>query len=243
MPTTAARRAWIPWACQWFLDQDTSDADLMVVGEGASVADLVPTHERIRYVHLEGDDLPLGHKYNECAKRAEGPLVALWADDDWQAPWKLRYLRDALAQKPGALIVGARAMLFHRLGTGRTWLYDKPGDPSAAYFLGGSVLFHKDYWLEHRKFAEGARRAADASFTNSLSREQYAELAVVVPKRIAMRMYVATIHPRNTGRPDADPSGPGWSRVDEGGVRDLMGAAYELWQPGGRICERIGVCG
>jgi hypothetical protein len=243
MPTTAARRAFIPWACKFFLAQDHEDADLLVVGDGELVADAVPEHPRVRYVHLVSPTrVPLGTKYNACVARARGPLVAIWADDDWPAPWKLSRLLEALGEKPAALIAGQRSMLFHRIGTGKTWLYAKPGDPAEAYFLGGSLLFYKRYWLDVRKFDERAIRAADAHFTNSLSADEYAEIAAVLPHDVALRQYVATIHPTNTGRPDADPSGPGWSRACENHVANLMGSAYDLWQPGGAICDRIGAC-
>lgn len=245
MPTTASRRAFLPWACRWFLAQSHKDADLLVVGDGPeSVADAVLSHPRIRYRHMKGpgdEKIALGLKYNHCTARARGPLVALWADDDWHAPWKLTRLLEALRAKPGALIAGQRSMLFHRIGSGRTWVYDKPGDPSQAYFLGGSILFDKLYWLEVRKFAETARRSADASFTNSLTEKEYAELACVLPRDVALSQYVATIHGANTGRPDVDPSGPGWSAWSEAETSDLMQSAYELWQPGGEICEKIRV--
>jgi len=182
--------------------------------------------------------MPLGQKYNWCAQWAQGPWIALWSDDDWHGPTKLADLMAALAAKPGALIAGARQMLFHRLGTGRTWRYEKPGDPTAAYFIGASVCFHKEYWRSVRRFDASARRAADAHFTNSLSRAEYAELAAVLPPHASLWGTIATIHRSNTGRPDADPGGPGWTAYD-GDLRAVMGEAYDLWEPGGAICERI----
>lgn len=233
----------MPWACRWFLDQHLTDTDLLVVGDGpGTVADLVPADERIRYLHLKSSEagpIPLGRKYNACVARARGPLIALWSDDDWHAPWKLAHLLVQLRGKSAALIAGARSMLFHRVGAGQTWVYDKPGDPSEPYFLGGSLLFEKRYWLGYRKFDGSARRAADASFTNHMVRDEYAEIAAVVPRDVALGMYVATIHPTNTGRPDVAPEGPGWSPWPESAVAELMQSAYDLWQPGGAICDRI----
>lgn len=129
-------------------------------------------------------------------------------------------------------------MLFHRIGTGRTWVYDRPGDRDEPYFLGGSLLFHRDYWMNVRTFDATARRAADASFTNGMTRKQYAELAAVLARDEALASYVATIHPSNTGRPDLDPEGPGWSRFG-GDLWRIMGADLALWNPGGKICDAL----
>jgi glycosyltransferase involved in cell wall biosynthesis len=204
MPTTA-RRAWcIPWAIEYYLAQTHKDSELIIVSEDAIE---FPDHARVRYVHCD-DDLPLGAKFNACVEAARYPLIALWADDDWQAPRRLRYELKALNEQPGAEIAGLRGMLFHRMGTNRTWIYRTPKPAETPYFLGGSLLFRRCYWERH-KFDDGARRSADSSFTNGISPEEYARVAVVLDDP---EFYIATIHGDCTGRSDCDPSGPGWSR-------------------------------
>lgn len=239
-PTTWERRHVLPWAVRWFAAQVGVEADLLVVGDGPrSVSEVLPADERVRYRHIAPRKLPLGLKYNEAVRLARGPYVALWADDDWQAPWKLDELLRLLKGREGALIAGYRSMRFLRVGHARSWVYDRPGPTHEPYFLGGSLLFHKDYWRHVRRFDERAKRAADAHFTNSLCRSEYAELAAVATRAQALRGYVATIHTRNTGRGDADPSGPGWSPTPEAEVSDLLGADYAFYQDGGAVCEAL----
>jgi hypothetical protein len=237
-PTTGDRRAFLPYAIRWFQAQDWHEADLLIVGDGPDVVlDLLPDDPRVAYIHLAKTRMPLGAKFNECVRRVRGPYVALWADDDWHAPWRLRAAMERLVPSK-RLIAGTREMLFHRIGTGRTWTYKKPGPTDVPYFLGGSLVFHRRYWTLWRCFDSSATRSADASFTNHMTPEQYAELALVLEHPSVLSGYVATIHSSNTGRDDADPSGEGWSTWT-GDLQKLMGPAHALWQPGGDICDRI----
>ncbi len=179
-PTTGDRRAFLPHAIRWFQAQDWPYADLLVVGDGPDVViDLLPDDPSVRYIHLSRTRMTLGEKYNECVRRARGPYVALWADDDWHAPWRLTATMERLVPS-GRLIAGAREMLFHRIGTGKTWKYAKPGPPETPYFLGGTVVFQRTYWASIRRFDSRADRSADASFTNGMTPEQYAQLALVL---------------------------------------------------------------
>ena len=234
MPTTAARRPFIPYAVKWFLEQDWPDRSLLVVGDGDEVViDALPTHPLISYCHL-GAHRPLGQKYNECCDRARGPWIALWADDDWQAPWKLRVTMTSLLGS-GKSIAVLRELLFLRIGGPKVWRYSRyDADP---YFLGGSIIFHKDYWRA-RRFDNGAAARADASFTNGLTRAQYAEKALVLSHPIALNSYVATIHPGCTGRAQGDPSGPGWE-VEPRSLHQIMGPSAPLYLPGGDIANAI----
>jgi len=204
MPTTAKRDWCRGWAIEYFLAQSHIDSELVIVSEDAIE---FPDHPRIRYVHCD-DGLALGAKFNVCVEAARYQQIALWADDDWHAPWRLRSTQSALYGRPGAEIAGLRGMLFHRLGTDRTWLYHTPKPAAVPYFLGGSLLFRRSYWERHH-FDDGARRSADASFTNGISPEEYARVAVVLDDP---SLYIATIHGDCTGRSDVDPAGPGWSR-------------------------------
>jgi hypothetical protein len=218
MPTTARRRWCIPWAVEYFLAQRYYAAELVIVGDGPeSVEDLVPGHARVRYVHF-GQPLALGDKYNRCVELAKYDWIALWADDDWHAPHRLRYTMTMLARDPDREIAGLRSMLFHQMGTDRTFCYAYPG--SDPYFLGGSVIFHRRYWERHG-FDSGAKRRADASFTNAIDPAEYAQVATVLQDE---RFYVAMNHGDNTGRDGTrDPAGERWSRWD-GNLLELMGS-------------------
>jgi hypothetical protein len=124
-------------------------------------------------------------------------------------------------------------MLFHRVGTDRTWRYSRYDH--TPYFLGGSLVFHHRYWERHQ-FDGLAARSADASFTNSISRAEYDRCALVLRHPLALRSYVATIHDSNTGRAKDDPSGPGWERWI--GAEELMGDAYAVYGPGGALASQ-----
>lgn len=218
MPTTARRRWCIPWAIEYFRAQRYAATELLIVGDGPeSVEDLVPESPRIRYVHFD-TPLPLGAKYNRCVELAKYDWIALWADDDWHAPHRLRYTMTVLAKDLSKEIAGLRSMLFHQMGTDRTYRYAYPG--SDPYFLGGSLVFARSYWERHR-FDEAAKRRADASFTNAIDADEYARVAVVLRDD---RFYVAMNHTDNTGRDGRlDPSGERWSRWD-GNLLELMGS-------------------
>ncbi|NIO39123.1 MAG: hypothetical protein GTO41_02325, partial [Burkholderiales bacterium] len=66
------------------------DAQLLIIGDGDErIDDLIPSHPRITYLHYAERQL-LGKKYNTCCSLAfaKTDWVALWADDDWHAPWR-----------------------------------------------------------------------------------------------------------------------------------------------------------
>ena len=218
MPTTARRRWCIPWAIEYFLAQRYTTNELLIVSDGeGSVEDLIPESMRIRHAHFV-NPMPLGAKYNRCVELATYDWIALWADDDWHAPHRLRYTMAMLKRDPQKEIAGLRSMLFHQMGTDRTFRYARPGnDP---YFLGGSLIFSRAYWERHG-FDEEAKRHADSSFTNGIDPDEYARVATVLQDD---RFYVAMNHGDNTGRSGRlDPSGPGWSRWD-GNLLELMGS-------------------
>ena len=218
MPTTASRRWCIPWAIEYFLRQRYLYSELLIVGDGPEAFDdVILDHPRIRYVHDSGS-LPLGAKYNRCVELAKNDWIALWADDDWHAPHRLRYTAAMLLKDPSKEIAGLRSMLFHQMGTDRTYLYQYP-HADRPYFLGGSLVFSRAYWERHR-FDGGAARRADASFTNDIDPDEYQRVAVALQD---VRFYVAMNHGSNTGRDGTqDPSGERWSRWD-GSLVELMG--------------------
>ncbi|HWU89495.1 MAG TPA: glycosyltransferase, partial [Kofleriaceae bacterium] len=85
MPT-CDRRPFVPRAVRQFLAQRWPDAELIIVDDGERpVEDLVPAHERIRYLRLPARR-SIGHKRNLACEAATGELVVHWDDDDWMAP-------------------------------------------------------------------------------------------------------------------------------------------------------------
>lgn len=231
MPTMASRRWCLPHAIRYWQRQTYQFSELVVMTDGADpgVEDLIPADPRIRYVHVT-EALALSDKYNRLVEQTRYPWIALWADDDWQASWRLGYTMGQLRERRE--IAGLRKMIFHRIGTLESWLYETPKPTTEPYFLGGSIVFHRQYWERH-PFPSGKRSRADASFTNDIDPDEYARVAVVLEDPT---FYVAMNHGNNVGRSKQSPLRPeqnhvmGWSWYD-GDVRNLLGDDAEIYCP------------
>src|SRR5262249_49186785 len=144
MPT-ADRRAWVPYAIEYFLRQDYPRRELVIVDDGSDgVQDLVPADERIRYVRLPSRQI-LGDKRNMCVEHSAGDLIMHWDDDDWMASNRISAQVAALQQGAGD-VSGSRSLLHHELGGGinRTWLYVYPAY-LRAWVLGNTLVYTRDF--------------------------------------------------------------------------------------------------
>jgi glycosyltransferase involved in cell wall biosynthesis len=124
MPTYN-RRDFIPAAVSNFLSQkypDDWEVNLVILDDGDSIKDLVPSDSRIQYFH----ELPKrnhGDKMNHLAELATGEILIVWDDDD-------RYSADRLArfvkpfENPEIQIVGT-STLYYQDGE-RAWQYTSP---------------------------------------------------------------------------------------------------------------------
>ena len=82
MPT-ANRRRFVSQSIAYFLGQDYSPRELVMVDDGADpVRDLVPEDPRIRYLRLH-TRTSIGMKRNIGCGEARGEIIAQWDDDDW----------------------------------------------------------------------------------------------------------------------------------------------------------------
>ena len=140
---------------------------------------------------------------------ARGDLILHWDDDDWYAPWRIRYQVEQL-QKDHAEINGLRRMLFHDPSTCETWLYDYPVQ-ARPWLAGGSLLYTKAFWsrspFPEIHVGEDARFVWAQSLQGSAALEDHT-------------FYVATIHARNTSPKYTQ--GPYWVRW-QGDIRSLFG--------------------
>ena len=186
MPT-AGRRSFVPHAIRYFLNQDYSNKELVIVDDGRNrIADLVPDDPQVRYFPLDGQR-SLGTKRNICVEHSQGDLILHWDDDDWSAPSRIRCQVEALLGA-GAEICGLRQMLFYEVRSGKVWLYSYP--PRRKNWLaGGSLLYTRAFW--RRSPFPNVQVASDTRFVMS----QRLDRAVVLPD---YRIYVALIHPGNT---------------------------------------------
>jgi Glycosyl transferase family 2/Glycosyltransferase family 9 (heptosyltransferase) len=146
MPS-ANRRRFVPLAIRGFLAQDYPHKELIIVDDGEDpVRDLVPDDERVRYVRLESKMI-LGEKRNRAAAEARGSIIVHWDDDDWNAPWRLRYqTEELLASK--ADICGLGRIFFYAPRELRAWEYVYPPG-QRPWVYGASLAYTKAFWQQH----------------------------------------------------------------------------------------------
>jgi glycosyltransferase involved in cell wall biosynthesis len=186
MPTHN-RRAFLPRAVELFLAQDYPRRELLVIDDGSdAVGDLLPADPRIRY-HRLPERLTLGEKRNLAAERAAGEVLAHWDDDDWMAPWRLRYqVRELL--ESGVDACGLERLFFHDPASDRAWEYRYSG--LLPWVAGGTLCYTRSFWEGHRFAAIG--EGEDNDF---LWRHRPRLLRLADPG-----FYVATVHRGNTSR-------------------------------------------
>jgi glycosyltransferase involved in cell wall biosynthesis len=209
MPT-ADRRGFVPRAIAQFLAQDYPDRELLIVDDGTDrIEDLVPEDPRVRYIRLE-QRLVLGAKRNLACEQARGELIVHWDDDDWSAPWRLRYQVEQLTAA-GADVGGLDRVLFHDPATGEAWQYEYPRT-GAPWVYGATLIYTRAFW--HRNPFPLMNVGEDSRF-----------VWASVPKRILAhdddRFFVATVHPANTSRKDT--RGYRWRRIPIATLDEVMG--------------------
>jgi glycosyltransferase involved in cell wall biosynthesis len=188
MPT-ADRRRFVPDAIRYFLAQDYAEKELVIVDDGAdSVADLVPDDPRIRYFRNERRQ-PVGAKRNFACRAARGEVLVHWDDDDWSAPWRLRYQIEQL-QAAGADICGLNRIWFYARQEKRAWEYVYPARQKP-WVYGASLCYTREFWQKH-PFSE-IRVGEDTRFV-------WADAKARVHALADSRFLVALIHEKNTSR-------------------------------------------
>ncbi len=215
MPT-CNRRAFVPHAIRFFLEQDYSNKELLIVDDGVdSIKDLVPDHPQIRYINFS-KTMTLGEKRNFCVKESRGDLIMHWDDDDWMAPHRISYqLKELLAQEKE--ICGLQKMFFNEIETGKCWLYEYPSN-SKPWLAGGSLLYTKDFWK--RSPFPDMQVASDTQFIFSRKLESF----VALPDH---NFYVASIHKNNTSRKATNNSL--WHSIPSCEVEKIMGSDWMIY--------------
>jgi glycosyltransferase involved in cell wall biosynthesis len=186
MPT-CNRRAFVPHAIRYFLQQDYANRELVIVDDGNdNVEDIIPADERIRYIRIE-KNMTLGEKRNFCVRESRGNLIMHWDDDDWMAPYRISYQVQELLLN-NVEVCGLKQMLFYNYDSNKCWLY-KYQDNSKPWLAGGSLLYSKDFWRKS-PFPD-MQVASDTQFIWSRKLNSYVALK-------DYNFYVATIHNNNT---------------------------------------------
>ncbi len=208
MPT-ADRPALVLQAVRYFLRQDYPERELVIVDDGAEPLAEQPAHPRIRYLRLSRR-LSLGAKRNLACDAAAGELLAHWDDDDWQAPWRLRFQVARLAAE-GAELCGLDRLFFYDPRAGRLWLYAHPARPWC-WLAGGTLCYARAFWRRH-PFAP-IEVGEDGRFVLRAARRRVLALAET-------DFYVALIHPGNTSV--KTPGGRCWQPQDGARAAALLG--------------------
>lgn len=216
MPTHN-RRALVPQAIRYFLRQDLTESELIVLDDGTdSVGDLMPDDPRIRYIRLP-ERHTIGQKRNIGCAQAWGEIIVHWDDDDWMASWRLSHQVESL-QSQGVDVSGLRSLLCYQVPEGKAWRYECPdnGRPRVA---GATFCYRRSLWERH-PFED----------TNEESDTRY--LWEPPSKRVGIlgdsSFYVALLHGANTSATAAN--GPDWRPCPLGEVASLMGEDWPFYQ-------------
>jgi Glycosyl transferase family 2/Methyltransferase domain len=187
MPT-ADRRAFIPQAIRYFLRQDYSACELIVVDDGSDcIADLIPDLESVRYIRLP-DRRSMGAKHNLACEVARGDVIVHLDDDDWNAPWRVSYQVDQLSRRSSQSLCGLSRVLFYQPAGERAWEYVYPmtGRP---WVYGATFCYRKRFWEQHR--IPDMNEGADTTYVWNLDGADVFALE-------NHRFLVATVHSNNT---------------------------------------------
>jgi glycosyltransferase involved in cell wall biosynthesis len=208
MPTYN-RRQFVPFAIQYFLHQNYPLKELIIVDDGTdAIEDLVPDETQFNYIRLP-KRTSIGAKRNLAAEESEAQIILHWDDDDWHAPYRIRYQVENLI-KNEADICGNDRLLFYDLKTQALWLYEFPY-PGKIWLAGGSLCYTKSFWQKHKfddtNFGEDTRFIWKKPLGN----------AVILPD---FKFYIAMIHSKNTSPKSLSP--PCWKPWPADEVQNLM---------------------
>lgn len=170
MPTSD-RPLFVPQAINYFLRQDYSNRELVIIDDGThAVSNLIPEDPRIHYKQLSGKH-SIGAKRNLACEVARGRIIVLWDDDDWYAAHRISYqVKSLLTGK--ADVTGLTNGLLLSLPNRQFWTCTSR--LHARMFLqgiiGGSLTFWKRLWNHRAQFPDSSL-AEDAAFLQLLIRQ------------------------------------------------------------------------
>ncbi|HEX7756651.1 MAG TPA: class I SAM-dependent methyltransferase [Niabella sp.] len=218
MPTYN-RRAFVPHAVRYFLQQDYPNKELVIIDDGTDcISDLVPQHPGIRYKYLP-QKITLGAKLNMACQYAQGTIIANWDDDDWYAPWRLGYQVAALMNEKKH-VCGINQLLYLDLDSKRTFEYRYPSG-QRPWLLGSSLCYWKKAWLRNQ-FAD-INVGMDGLFVWNMKAE---EIGALENNRFAVHM----IHPSNISPKDV--SGAWWHPNNREEIQGLMQDDWQFYANG-----------
>ena len=217
MPTYN-RRAFIPHAIRYFLRQDYTNKELIIIDDGTDqVADLVPDHDRIRYFYSK-EKLSLGAKLNIACAHAKGSVIANWDDDDWYATRRLQYQVSEIEK--GTDLCGINNLFYYDIRNRAAYLYKYPSD-QPAWLIGSSLCYKKEVWNKN-PYAD-INVGMDGLFVWSAT---FARVKALDDHSIAVHM----IHDNNISQKKTD--GHWWHGYSLEGLQKMMDADWQHYQNG-----------
>ena len=215
MPT-ANRRRFIRPAIRYFLAQDYTDKELLILDDGEeNIADFVPENTRIRYVREAAREV-IGAKRNAACQLANGEIIVHWDDDDWSAPWRLSYQVGELLRFE-ADVCGLDRVLFVEPSTSRAWEYRYPrgGQP---WLYGATLCYRKSFWSKNPFLAVAV--GEDANFVGNARSARVLALS-------ESRFYVGLIHESNTSPKQVSDSR--WRPKPLGEIQNIIGCEWKAY--------------
>jgi glycosyltransferase involved in cell wall biosynthesis len=184
MPTYN-RREFIPLAIKCFESQTYQDKELIVLDDGESVRDLIPSWAK----YHRCEKLRVGPKRNKACELASGGIIVHWDDDDWSAPTRIedqvnRLVKSLESPDSPKAVTGYSTLLFWDGKRAFRYLGDQH------HAAGSSLCYFKSWWNNHR-FID-VQIGEDGRFSGT---------AFKAGKLITAKdngLMVATIHPKNT---------------------------------------------
>ncbi len=175
----------------------------------------MPDDQRIRYLRLDSR-CTIGAARNLACEEAGGEIIVHWDDDDWMAPWRLRYQVENLMEEE-ADICGLNRLFFYNPVSDQAWQYIYPagGKP---WVSGNTFCYMKDFWRKN-PFPD-INVGEDTRFVwRNRSR-----------KLIALQdnsFYVALIHTGNISPKRTSDSH--WHTYPSRAIRDTMGEDWDFY--------------
>jgi hypothetical protein len=217
MPT-ANRRAFVPQAIHYFLQQDYPNRELIILDDGSEkLADLVPTDNRIRYQRMDRQ-YTMGAKHNMACALARGEVVVHWDDDDWMANWRISYQVDSLLAHSANTICGLAQLFFFDPRTERAWEYVYPMI-NRPWLAGATFCYRREFWESHRH--PDMNEGSDTAFVWGLRDANVCALE-------KSDFYVAIIHPKNTSPKRTND--PAWRSIEAQKIHSLIDSESSFYR-------------
>jgi glycosyltransferase involved in cell wall biosynthesis len=169
---TANRRVFLQQSIRYFLRQDYSPRELVIVDDGDdAVGDVVPRDPRIRYIRLD-TRRSIGMKRNIACRAARGDVLVQWDDDDW-------YGQDRLSHQVGEIAAGRADMTGLDQGlilnvpdmgfwACRNELHSRMFSRSQA-ITGGTIAFKREAWARSGGYPDSSL-AEDADLLRAVTK-------------------------------------------------------------------------